>query len=322
MNYLELTNNAIRESGYDIDDILIGDFLAPLDVMQTRFKRWVNQAWREIQQERNEWQFRRKKAQLIISPRFLVAEGDRATPPPVGSEYVGDDTETEFTVLGVTTLSGDWAVGNAEAWLDFEEYSNDLPIKWNEYFDEVSPTPANVNVFRAKWFGRYDLMAMVPDCLEPDLNTFFIQSTGGSSQQDNTSAADNRILSYSNYTYWLVGPENDQTGRGRPYTFTTTPEGYFDFYPRPDKQYVLTFDYSVKPQELALAADTPEVLPANYHDMIVWRTVMYYAQYSDKPQLFISAQKRYETYKNRLERNQLPPLSWGANLYNYYSAYR
>lgn len=314
--YLELVNLAILESGIDLDEIEVGDFANPPDPMHAKFKKYVKRAWRDIQQERNEWQFRTAQAQFLISPRFLVVDGDRATAPPVGSQYQGDDTEAEFTVLDITLLSGTWLGGDAEAWIDFKDYST-TPLKWNEYFDELTPDPLNINVFRAKWWGRYDLIGSLTDCLEPDLNTFFIQSTGGSSQQGNTSASDNQIITYTPYSQWLYGPESENTGRGRPTTFTTTPEGYFDFYPRPDQQYVLTFTYSVKPQELEAADDVIEALPSSYTDVILWRAVMYYADYDDKPQVFTRAERHYETYKNRLERNQLPPLSWSPNIYDY-----
>lgn len=316
--YIDTTNAAIFESGTDLDPIAIGDFPSPLDPMQTRFKNWTGQAWRELQQERNEWQFRNKMAQFIISPRFLVVDGDRATAPPVGAVYSGDETDATFTVLGTTLLSGSWAAGTAEAWIDFEEY-DETPyntVKWGEYYDESAPDPSNVNVFRMKWWGRYNLIDTLTDCLEPDLNTFFIQSTGGSTQQDNDESADNRLIRFVSYNDWLVMAEQDQVGRGRPTMFTITPEGFYDFYPRLDKQYLLTFTYSVKPQELSAANDVIESLPSSYTDAIKWRTVMYYAMYDNKPQVYQMAERRYETYKNRLERNQMPKIVWSANRYN------
>lgn len=312
--YLDLVNAVILESGTDLDRLTSSNFASPPDDMQEKFKEWVKSAWREIQQERNEWQFRTKQAQFIISPRFLVVDGDRATAPPVGATYEGDDTGATFSVLGVTLLDGAWATGDAEAWIDFDNYG-DSSIKWNEYYDELTPDALNLNVFRMKWWGRYDLIKTLSDCLEPDLRTFSVQSTGGSSQQDNTNASDNRTILYVPYDQWIYGPENDQVGRGRPTYFTTTPEGFFDFYPRLDQQYVLTFQYSVLPQELSAHGDVVQTLPNNYSDVVKWRALMYYADYDDKPQTFARAERRYETYKNRLERNQMPPITFAPSLF-------
>lgn len=313
--YLELVNSAILESGADLEEIESADFASPDDPMQTKFKRWVKQAWRELQMEINDWQFMSKQAQILIYPQFLIVEGDRATAPGAASEFETTETEATFTLLATPTLlSGTWAAGTAVAIVQYEELDGD--VKWGEYVDETSPTPAD-DIFRLKWWGRYNLATEVSDLLEPDLSTFFIQSTGGSSLQDNSANVDQQPLTFLPWSQFLAGYENDQNSRGRPLYFTKTPEGWYDFWPRPDEGYLLTFTYSAEPQELSAAADTPTGLDSQYQDILVWRTVMYWADYQSRPDAFARAERRYEGYKNRLEKNKKPTFSFSPNQFNY-----
>jgi hypothetical protein len=312
--YLQLTNFAILESGADLDEMTSGEFTAPTDSMQKKFKAWTAQAWREIQMEINNWEFKSKQAQLIIRPRLLVVDGDRATAPPVASEYEGDDTSATFTVVEVNLLGGTWAAGTAEAIIEYSDLDGEF--KWNELYDEVEPDDSLTDVFRLKWWGRYDLQTEVSDLLEPITTSFFIQSTGGSATQDNIADTDNGPLVYVPWGLWLAQYEGDPVNRGRPQFFTTTPDGQYDFWPRLDEEYVLTFTYSAEPQELSAAADEPD-FPTQYHDMIAWRAVMYWADYQERPNQFTRAERRYETIKNRLEGNQKPKFSLPPNAFNY-----
>ena len=313
--YIDLVNSAIRESGIDIDEIESADFASPTDKMQVRFKNWVAQAWKEIQLERNEWEWQSAQYQGIIYPRVLVVEGDRSTAPPADSIFEGDDTDARFTVLSTPTLiSGAWGDGDAVAWIDYSTLTGNF--KFNEQFDEIDPTPANLNVFRVKWWGRYDLVTDAGNALEPNLDSFFIQSTGGSSLQTNDSSTDNTKLIYVPWAQFVQTMEWDEVSRGKPVYVTTTPEGYYDFWPRPDEGYVLTFTYTKTPEILSSSSDTPTGLNSIYHDMIFWRAVMYYADYENRSDIFLRAEKRHNYYKTRLERNEMPVMDFSRCRYD------
>ena len=313
-DYITLVNQAIIESGADLDPIEAGDFTSPSDSMSRKFKQWMTRSWRELQQENNSWHYMSKQAQFIINPRLLVVDGDRATAPPVDSEYLGEDTGASFVVTGTTLLEGVWATGSAVAIVEYKELEGQF--KWNEFYNEVLPDVSEDDVFRVKWWGRYDFHTTITDMLEPNITTFFIQSTGGSATQDNTASADNGYLINVPWAQWLAQFEGDQTSRGRPRYFTTTPDGWYDFWPRPDEQYVLTFTYSAKPQELEDDDDEPEGLDANYQDILVWSTVMKWADYQERPSQFARAERMYERYKNRMERNLKPQWGFSPNEYN------
>lgn len=312
-NFLTLVNSAIIESGVDLDELTSGNFATTTDPLATRFKRWTNQALKEIILERNEWEYQTKKAQLVIYPRLHVVDGSRATAPPADSTYEGDDSGTTFTVVSTTLLGGTWAGGDAEAYIDLLDLSG--PFSFNEFYDETSPTIANTNVFRAFWFGRYDLAEEVSDLQEANNSSFYIQGASGLADATlNTGDTDVQKLTYIPWELWNVGMESTQQF-ARPYSFTQDPTGKYDFYPRPSAPYILTFNYTAEPEQLSAYNDSVTSLPANYQDMIVWRTVMYYADYDSKPSMFARAERRYEFYKNRSERNLMPVPTFSWNRY-------
>lgn len=312
--YLELVNSAIIESGIDLDELTAGNFASTTDPMAKRMKRWVNQALKEIELERNEWEYKTKQAQTVIYPRWLVTDGNRSSAPPANSEFEGDDTDCTFTVVSTTLLDGAWASGTATALIDYLELSN-TPA-FNELFDEVTPTPANLNVFRLKWFGRYNLDSVEADIQQINKSSFSIQSANGLSDTTlNTGSADNQPLQFIPWDQFNLAMENEAQF-GRPYVITETPDGWYDFFPRPDSPYILTFNYQASPQTLVNDDDAVTDMPALYQDAIVWRAVMYYADYDRKPDLFARAERRYEYYKNRAERNLMPTPTFGFNRYD------
>ncbi len=306
MDFRTLTNEAIRESGITLDSISSGDFASPTDPMQVKMKNWVKQAWREIQMERNEWEYNSRDATLIISPRIYVELGDRATAPAAGYLYTTNETDVDLEIVATTTLSGAWASGTATAYLDVIEVSGNF--KFNETVDETSPTIANTDVFNIRGWGRYDLATLISGFSKPQLETFQIQSTGSSTVQDNTSNPDIRDLQFTPWAEWNNQYEtNGQTGM--PMLFTRTPLGTFDFWPRLDKQYVLKCTHTIAPAELSAHDDEPDI-PEQYQWGIIWRAVMLYSQYDRQPDVEMRAYKNYRFYKREMDRFLKPGFSW------------
>jgi hypothetical protein len=314
-DYRTLTNRAIKESGADLDEIQLADWTSPTDSMQRKFQYWIQSAWREIQMESNDWHWMSKQAQLILRPRLLVVDGDRSVAPPATSTFEGDDTGATFEVVDTVLLSGTWAAGTAVALIEYTDLDGEF--KWNELYDETAPTPANTDVFRLKWWGRYNLATEISDLAQADYTTFYVQSTGGSADQTNTATPDNKPLVYVPWADWLPRFEGDQISRACPQYFTMTPDGWIDFWPRMDQEYVLSFTYAGEPQELSAAVDTPTGLDTQYQDIIVWRAVMKWADFQERPAQFARAERWYETYKNRMEKNKKPNYSFAQNPFNY-----
>ena len=228
----------------------------------------------------------------------------------------GDDTGAEFTVEAVTLISGAWGTGTAKAFLDYDGLTG--RFKFNENFDRTTGGAAS-NVFRIKGWGRYNLQSAITDLLEPNINSFYIQSTGGSSTQDNSSAMDMTKLHFVTWEQYGQFAETGEGSFGRPTQFTFAPDGLMDLFPKPDQEYVIHLNYTAEPEELA---DTYSVtmtgMPADYQDIVVWMAVRDYAEYDHKAEMFAKANKKVEFYKSRLHRNQAPVMAFGPNLFESY----
>lgn len=305
MNYLELVNGAIRESGQDLDLLTPATFPSPIDPYHDRWKRWVNQAYKDILNERKEWLSLNRKALSTIYPRIRVDQGLRLpTQPPVGSTFVGQQTGAEIEVLNVWNLAGSWALGTAEAFFDLTSFAPQSDnILFGDVYNELTPNPLNLNVFRIKGWGRYNLTEIAPDYKELRNNTILIRDP------DHTSNSSMNPVTYVPWEIWNH-PLDVFDGRGRPDFFTESPDGYLDFWPRPDKPYLITFYYIPRVLDLINALDVPEAIPEEYHDAILWRAVMYYADFDHQQTVYLRARNRFLTLKKRLERDNMPPVSW------------
>lgn len=303
MDYLTLTNKVIQEAGLDLDDLTSGDFASPTvkSKMYTRVKNWVSQAWRDIQLENNEWEFGKGTGIVSILPRVLVKLGDRATAPPSGSEYISASGGVSFVVDTPTLISGTWAGGTAEAWLDLESIDGNSLI-WLESYDELDPTPAS-DVFALKYHGRYNPRSLAADLEEIDYETIKIQ---------NPETGYDQNLKFIPWSQWKDQYEGAGDARGTPQLVTETPEGYMDFWPRPDREYTLSFEYTKSPNDLVAHDDVPEGLDSRYHEAIQWLAVMYAANYDEKPKLWDAAKKRYTKYIFAIDRDIGPKPSFGG----------
>lgn len=168
------------------------------------------------------------------------------------------------------------------------------------------------DVVRIKGYGRYDFDTEVSGLFMPDLNSFSVQSTGGATAQANTVDFDSTPLVFVPRNLWPYDDYATVT-YGRPTYFTRSPEGHYDFWPRPDQQYVVRFYYESSIHELTLTTDTQTEVPPDFQDVIVWLAVRYYADYDRKQELWRSANKRYNFYKTKMEEYLLPEVTFGQS---------
>lgn len=324
MDYLAIVNAAIQEAGKDQDDLTSVTFASPPDPrMYSRFKRWVNQSYKELQMVRDDWEFKTSRASVFITPAIYLEEGDRAVTPPVGTLFRGRDTEYLLEVQQVILESGLWASGTAKATIYFTVSEDNLAsdFKFNELFDEVDSTGTvlDSNVFRCKGWGRYDFVAdgQVTDLLEVDKLSFKSQTTGGSSIQDNEEDVGLLNLMYVNWDDWEHSFDGWAGSRGRPYYVTTTPDGDLEFFPRPDKQYVVNFTYTKTDGAMTTYDSTPALLPVRYHEILVWLTVRKSGMYDRDRTIVSRADEHIRPYRNSMERNLMPDVSFGNSRYDY-----
>jgi len=83
MNYLELTQKAIRQSGARID---APSTVSGLDGLQELFAEFVSAAWRDLQLERPEWQFRQGETYYNLDPE-TIRDGIIIPPAAIQSEF-------------------------------------------------------------------------------------------------------------------------------------------------------------------------------------------------------------------------------------------
>ncbi len=310
MNALELLNAVIRESGADLDSLSSSDWASPPGKMQQNMKQWVADAWSEIQIERTEWDFMSRKGAFTIYPRVYVESGNRATSPPAGAIYNTDTTDTDFTVISTTLLSGAWASGTAKAYIDYQDL--DGQWKFDEYADETSPVAAG-NIFKIMDWGSYDLATQFTDLSEANTLNFYLQSTGSDTTQDNTTSFDPCKLQFIPWETWVDNYEGPIGSPGTPRYFTQTPNGHYAFWPRPDQGYLIKFTYTAEPGTFTAYSDSPTTLPDHLHPIIYWRATMFYAEYDNASEILRRATRRYKFFKRIMDRDRKARFTWPRN---------
>jgi hypothetical protein len=306
VNYLQLVNKAINLSGVELDDLTSSNFASTTDSLSKKFKTFVADAWKDIQLERDEWEFKSAQTFANVYPRLLIEDGDRPTAPPANAEYEGDTTTASIVVIDSTPLSGTWGTGTAEAWLDLDDLSISS-IMLGETFDEIDPDPLNLNVFKVKDLGRYDLLGDISDAYEINKSSFSVQ---GLDTSDNLAL---KWISWAEYQRQIL-PGNGSFGTPR--FITEAPDGTFQLFPHPNKGYRVSFEYTKAPQTFTDYDDTPTGLAVQYHDAIVYRAMKYYGDYDSQQAVWARGERGWRLMKTRMEKNLMPTPTWGVNIYD------
>lgn len=312
MNYLELVNEAIRESGIELDSLNSSTFVSTTEPMHIRFKKWVARAWEEIQVIRGEWEFMTGTKTISLFPR-IYAEScyDANGTGSAGDQYLTEETGVTLTIADTTVLSGTWTGGDAVCVIDLET-RNDV-LKLNETADYVLFSGAGLDgSFVIKARGLYDLPTELGvSNAEPLWNEFYVQETGNSSIQANTGGAG---LHRVELVEWALFNDYNMTNQsfGMPKIIAKNPDGCYDFWPSLDKEYTFRITYNAPPVALSLYSDTPDI-PTHYHNAIVWRAVLFYARYDHREELAMEAARSYSFYKKQLDRYLKPSFAWGRS---------
>lgn len=78
--------------------------------------------------------------------------------------------------------------------------------------------------------------------------------------------------------------------------------------------YTVTHDYFSAPVSMSLDADEPTGLPAEYHEIIVWRALMDYAAFDSAPEVYDRANTNYSTMMKDLEADRRPVVQFAGAL--------
>lgn len=318
--YLEIVNDCISESKVSLDPLEAADWAnPPRTVMYNNFKRFVARAYKDLMIRRPEWQFRIERATVTVWPRLHLS-GLTYVPSP-GDILQGQSSGTRFTVIAVHDFEDVEESADVERTLDVE-YSDDSDgnnVILNEAIERVTPSPAT-DVGFVKGRGRYNFEGLVPSLEELNTSTVTIQPAVA--YADNPTAGELQDAydvsfipwdSYRNYFDQFSG------NLGRPGYIGRALDGNYDFYPRPNAPYDISFEYTQIVTQLVNPTDIPGQIPERYEDYIMWAALADYADYDERPKVFARAQKHVNQFIYWLERDKLPEMK--VNIYRFDQAY-
>lgn len=129
-----------------------------------------------------------------------------------------------------------------------------------------------------------------------------------------TGVSDEQLLYFMPYEHWRGTWDLGSRPSGRPAYWTIRPGNVIEVDPTPDDTYTLVMDIKRAAQVLAADADDPAAypssgqgLPAEYHDVIVWKACVSYAQTRGDPRLSLF-QSNYDAAYTRMCNAFLPRL--------------
>ena len=127
--------------------------------------------------------------------------------------------------------------------------------------------------------------------------------------------ADEQLMNYMEYTTFrnLYMYGNMRTTYARPVVATIDGTKRLGLGSIPDQAYVIDGEYYVKPIELSADTDSPAV-PTNFHMLVVYRAMYYYAGYESAPEVYQRAEFEFQRLMQRLNIDQLPTLVSGPPL--------
>jgi hypothetical protein len=165
-------------------------------------------------------------------------------------------------------------------------YIQSLWVNWKylwDQFDTNNTTTASTN-----------FLAAPPDLNFWDFKTFKIIEPG---------ETDENILSVVEYD--KIKNQILDTSIDIPSRAIVMPDNDLNFEPIPDAIYTILADYWKKPTPLAANADV-SLIPEEYHQVIVGRAMILYANYENAPEIKDQGKEIYIEQLARLENHQLP----------------
>lgn len=99
-----------------------------------------------------------------------------------------------------------------------------------------------------------------------------------------------------------------------PQVVTLTPESKLQFYPIPNLNSQAQITYWSTPQVLSANTDTP-LLPAHFHQMIVWLALKYYGEYEQDMEVAQVANVEFQKLFTACSNELLPDLSFDKEFY-------
>lgn len=116
------------------------------------------------------------------------------------------------------------------------------------------------------------------------------------------------------YDVWRGFYDQGNAPTGKPINYTIMPDKSIGFWPIPDQNYKLAFNYRRTVDVMAADADVP-IFPERYHDAIAWRAIWLWAIQRRELNMYEMAKREFETSMDQLRREQLPEMTFNQTLY-------
>lgn len=305
-NYLSLVNDAIFESNATLDPLTANDFEnPPRTIMYSRFKKWVNDAYVELLEDRNDWRFRVARSTIRVFPRLRLA--GLVSFPVVGDILRGDNSGITFTVMDIHT--GEVIEGDTEdrvtvsvQWDSSVNGNNTLifgePISVSDGMGGYAP------IGYLAGNGYYDFKTEIPyleNLLPEGIKAHPIPDTTVP-QYYNTVTQGYPVCYVSNN---IQDIPYARLYNAIPNIICRTGPSTWQLHPQPGQEMLLEFSFTKEINRMQLPYDVPFGLPEEYHDYLMWRAVAEYADFQRDTAIWARAKKHLDKFEYYLFRDQV-----------------
>lgn len=304
--YLELVNKVIQESASELTELTVDSWDSPEAGrrLYPRIKRYVAEAWKLLQMERDEWEFKATELSSTIYPKLKISSALSTSPVFLtGEQFVGQDSGIVIEVLYQddyrstgNLLDGDW--------------SGQIEFRLVDGQDKFTPGEVFLSddsrfVYDQK--GSYNFKRNFPTMREISWETFVVS-------KPDVAPTPLRFIPWSNWLYKDI--EYAVSSRTVPMYVSQDFEGSLVFYPQTTDPFNISFVYSTAPQVLKEYDDVPVFLDAEFHDWIAWKALEMLASYDKNMTLFAYANKMATFFRRRAEKTLMPIPTWGCNKFD------
>lgn len=306
MDFLQLVNKVINESGNELDELTSGTWTSAEAGRRIypRLKRYVSEAWKKIQMDRDEWEFKTANYVGTVYPQLRFQNGTGATAPVAGDIFEGTESAFRLEVRSIILEAGTWTGGDAEGVIEFEYLESTSNAAFGEEFLEDAPGTATFEYVSP---ASQDFGLQISDLNEIHWTTF----TG---TFESATVAPLIFVPWDNWFFHSL--EFAHGTRSVPTYVSQDPQGLVAFYPTNLQPFNVSFVYTKTPQILTNSDDEVEGLPEIYQDWIAWEALKMLATYDKNASLFSHANIQATFYKNRADKNKMPLMSWRDSYYN------
>lgn len=305
--YIELCNKVIQESGGELNELTLATWAGPEAGrrLYPRIKRLVSEAWKMLQMERDEWEFKSAERSFYIQPKMKVTGGSGIA-PSVGNQFKNLRTQDIMIIKEIETISGDWATDDWRGQITFASTSpiTLFPFEIEDKFEMVLD-PATTFLYDRT--GSYSFSIDDPTMREIQWTTFVGRST---------KMSPTPIL-YIPWSNWLtLDADFSVSYRTLPQYVSQDHQGNLVFYPQTVEPFYTSFTYDTAPQILSDPEDVPVLLKEEYHDWIAWKALELLAQYDKNATLLSWATRMERFYRRRADKELMPITTWGESRYD------